>query len=397
MSQASSHSSLPSPDPDPIAEQAKRLKRFKILATAAILTAVLGGIYWLAERNWETTDDAFVEGSVAQISPQVAGRVTAVYFDDNATVKAGDALVDLDPRDAQAALENAQANLAAAQARQLSAQANLDLVRVTAVESKSKAADGLRQAMQIAQQTKSQIEATQAEVTRTAADVKRYADLFESHNISRQRLEQAQADARSADAGYRAQLSATAAAESQIKQAEAELRSSDTTKVQFALREADVAAARAQVDQAQAAVATARLTLSYTHIVAPQAGRLTKKSVAVGDYILANQTLTGLVVGAPWVVANFKENQLARMKPGQKVKIHVDALPGTTLTGQVESVQPGTGARFALLPAENATGNYIKVVQRVPVKISLDNPASLPFLPLGLSVVPDVDLSSGPS
>ena len=189
-----------------------------------------------------------------------------------------------------------------------------------------------------------------------------------------------------------------AQAQSQVAEAQARLVQARTAPQQLAVKQAAVETAKAQVEQAQAELSTAQLNLSYTQIRAPQAGRITKRAVDVGDVVQANETLTSMVVGEPWVTANFKETELTRMRPGQPVTIEIDAYPGQKLKGRVDSIQAGTGSRFSLLPAENATGNYVKVVQRVPVKIVFDDPRAIEdFLALGMSVVPTVDVAAAPS
>jgi membrane fusion protein (multidrug efflux system) len=380
----------------PAVDDAKQIrrKRFRIFAAILLLVALAGGGWWLSVRGHETTDDAFIDSEVVGLSPEVAGRVIAVYFKDNDVVKAGDLMVELDPRDYQATLAAAQANLDAAVARRQGAQANLELTRVTSGADFTRAESALRQARQNVDTARSQAEAAKADAERADADQVRYRDLFTSRNASKQRLDQAVADARTSQSRWRAAQSSVQSSQSQVAQSEAQLRSAGTSAQQVALKEADLALAVAGVEQAEAALLTAQLNLSYTKVMAPQAGRVTRKAVAVGDTIQRNQTLTQLVAGTPWVVANFKETQLTRMRPGQKVVLSIDAYPEHALTGTVESIQPGTGARFSLLPAENATGNYIKVVQRVPVKIVFDDAAAAQrFLALGMSVVPDVDVS----
>ncbi|HLN23796.1 MAG TPA: efflux RND transporter periplasmic adaptor subunit, partial [Patescibacteria group bacterium] len=243
-----------------------------------------------------------------------------------------------------------------------------------------------------------QADAAQADADRAAADVKRYEMLFQNAVASRQRLDQAIADARSTAARWRAAQLAATAAEAQTLQAQAKLDDAHAAPQRLSMKDAQLAVTQAQAAQAAAAVQTAELTLSYTKIFAPQAGRMTRRAVQQGDVVQPNQILAALVVDPPWVVANFKETQLTRMKPGQAVTLKVDAFPGHHFSGKVQSIQAGTGARFSLLPAENATGNYVKVVQRVPVKIVFDSLADgmVHQLAPGLSVVPDVDVGTDP-
>ena len=375
-----------------------RTRRFRILGLVLLAVAVAGGGWWVATRNHVTTDDAFVDGTVVQVSPQVGGRVVAVHFDDNDRVERGALLVEIDPRDYQAAADAAKASLDAALARRDSAQADLDLTRVTSGADYIRAESALAGARERVAQARSTADAAQADSVRAAADAVRYRELFAGRNASRQRLDQAEAEARGNQSRWRAAKAAVADAEAQVAQATAQLKSASTAAQQVKMKEAALALAEAQVEQAQASLRTAQLNLSYTSVVAPQAGRLSKKAVAVGDTVQRDQVLTQLVAGQPWVVANYKETQLTRMLPGQPATVTVDAYPDLRLRGHVDSFQPGTGARFALLPPENATGNYIKVVQRVPVKIVLDDPeAAAKFLALGMSVIPDVDVGAKPA
>ena len=382
-----------SPD-DP---KATRQKRFKILGAILLAAATVALLWWLLTHNHETTDDAFIDGAVVGVAPQVGGRVVAVHFADNDVVRQGDLLVEIDPRDTEAAVAAARAALDAARARRDAAQASLELTRVTSGADYTRADSALGGAHQQVAQARASAEAAQADAVRAAADVKRYQELYEGHNASRQRLEQAQADARATAARWRAAQRQVDTAEAQVAQAAAQLKSASTAAQLVAEKEAELALANAQIAQAEADLRTADLNLSYTRLTAPQDGRVSKRAVEVGDSVQKGQILTEMVAGAPWVVANFKETQLTRMRPGQTVAISIDSYSGLSLTGHVDSLQPGTGARFALLPAENATGNYVKVVQRVPVKIVLDHPEQAPFLALGMSVVPDVDVGATPN
>lgn len=283
-------------------EKNTKAPAFRTVAVAVLLVvALIGTGLWWVNRGLESTDDAFVESNVVQISPRVSGYVTKVLVNDNQWVKAGDLLAEIDPRDYRLRVTQATAQVT-------SARAQADLAR---------------------------------------ADVKRFEALFQKDEISRQRLEQAQA----------AEKTATA----QLK-----------------------AAQEAELDQAQ-------LNLSFTRLIAPVDGRITRKSLDLGQLVQPGTALMSIVYGQPWVVANFKETQLAHMKVGQTVDIRVDAYPDELLHGRVDSIQAGTGARFSILPAENATGNYVKVVQRVPVKILLqDSPEKLQRLAPGMSVAPKV-------
>jgi len=380
---------------DPVSNSETRRKRFRLLGLALGATALLGAVYWLITHDHETTDDAFIEADVVQIAPQIGGQVAALHFIDNQRVTQGAPLLEIDPRDAEAAAAAARADLEVAQAEIASAQADLDLTKATTGASIDEARHGVEQSRQLVAQARQQAEAAQAEVVRTDLDVKRYEELSRSEFASHQRYEQAAADSRSSAARWRAAQMAATAGLAQQAQAEARLVDANAAPQRIAQKEAALTNAKARADQARAALIQAELNLSYTRVAAPQPGRMVRRAVNQGDVVQRNQVLASLVVDQPWVVANYKETQLARMRPGQAVRLSVDGMPGGDFAGRVDSIQAGTGARFSLLPAENATGNYVKVVQRVPVKIVFTDRADprLPLLAPGMSVVPDVDVS----
>lgn len=310
----------------------KEWKKHKIAIVLAVIFGIFAVIYGIKYLHYmlsyQSTDDAFIEAHVSAISPRVPGHVLKVYVRDNQQVKTGDLLVELDPADYQAKLDSEKASLEAAKAT--------------------------------AEQSQAQIAAAEAAAKRTGIDLKRYEQLVASDSATKQRLDYAATDAQAATA----QLEAA--------------------KKQAAMAEAKVAQSQANVEQAQ-------LNLSYTKIYAPQDGKVTNKSVEIGEYVTVGQPILAVVENKPWVVANYKETQLRHMRVGQKATISVDAYPSQKLKGHVDSIQSGTGARFSLLPPENATGNYVKVVQRVPVKIVFDeDPNELSRLAPGMSVVPEV-------
>lgn len=385
----------------PVETHDRRRRRVVWLAVAGCLLVLAGGGtgYWWLTRNQVSTDDAFIDGNVVSVAPQVVGgRVIALHITDNQQVEAGQLMVEIDPSDFEAALAQARANLAAAQADRQSAQADLDFTRASTAADLALAQSGVDAAQQAIQQNQAQADAAKAEAERAKLNLPRVQDLFRHQFNSAQQLDAARASAQSTEAEYGAALKAIDAAQAQLGEAQARLLQAQTAPQQVALKEAALTHAQAEVEQAEAEVRTAELNLSYTRIVAPQAGRVTERAVNVGDVVAPNQTLTFLTVGRPWVTANYKETQLTRMRPGQPVEIAVDTYPDRPLRGHVDSLQSGTGARFSLLPPENATGNYVKVVQRVPVKIVFDEPAEIDrFLALGMSVVPTVHLEAPPA
>jgi membrane fusion protein (multidrug efflux system) len=320
-----------------------------------VLLAIAVFYYFRFIAPYEDTDDAFIDGYVTLISPRVAGPVTHLYITDNEWVKEGDILVQIDPNDYEAALAQAKADLAAAESRLSSAKAQV-------IVSESKVT-----------QAHAAVASAEAENERAAADLKRYQTV-EATAVSRTAIDQAQAQARSAAADLEA-------ANSQVKSAEADVE----------LSKAGVETANAAIQQAQAKLREAELNLSYTKITAPFDGRITARTVQSGNYVSPGQALFALVPRDVWVTANFKETQLTHMEPGDPVEVHVDAYPQQNFKARVDSLQAGTGARFSLLPPENAVGNFVKVVQRVPVKIVFDEelPTNLDIAP-GMSVEPKV-------
>jgi membrane fusion protein, multidrug efflux system len=354
-------------------------KRIVMTLGVALLFAlgvIVGLTYIVNSAAYQSTDDAFLDGHIIPVSAKVAGRVQSVYIVDNQTVKKDEPVVELDPRDLDAAarqkaaaLESAQAQAAAAQAALQDGIAHVKTTQAT-VESDqaTAAADG-------AQNDKAQ------------SDLKRYEDLYKTKVVSPQDVDQFRAVAKSAQATLDAANKKVLSDQAQVDEARAQVDAFGGL----------VQAVTAQIHESDANLATAKLNQSYTRILAPESGWVTEKSVEVGEYVQAGQNLFALVPKDVWVTANFKEDQIRRMHPGQTVEIAVDALHGQKFPGHIESIQAGSGARFSLLPPQNATGNYVKVIQRVPVKILFDEPLNsevgLPLGP-GESVVPFVEVSS---
>jgi membrane fusion protein, multidrug efflux system len=341
------------------AAKPKRPRRRLVLL--AIFGAILltGGVVWLVlNAGYETTDDATIEAHVIQVSPKISAHVKAVHFDDNYQVKRGDLLIQLDPRDFDVSLASAQANLSSARSKLAEAEAQQNVAQA-----------GLGQA-------KADLASSQATADNAQADLKRNDLLYQTHVIDRREYDASVAQAKSDVANVDSSEKKVASQEAQVR-----------------LAAAQYATASAEEQQAEAQLREAQLQVSYTKIYAPFAGRVTKKSVEPGDYVQPGQTLFSLVPPEVWVVANFKETQLKNMRIGQPVSVEVDAVPGYDFKAHVDSFQVGTGSRFTLLPPENATGNFVKVVQRVPVKIVFDEPAtSLERLWAGESVEPKVNV-----
>jgi membrane fusion protein (multidrug efflux system) len=330
-------------------------RAFAILGLLGIVIAVGCVFYWLDARHYESTDDAFIDGHVSQVAAQIGGRVTELKVQDNQLVAAGQILAELDPRDWQVKLDQAQAQRAQAAAELQQAEATL-AVRQADID-----------------QADATARVSAADLTQQQQDLARYSAI-NPRAITRQTLDAASATTRAAAARLEANKHAAAGMRAQLVAARAQIEAE-----QAALRTAD------------ANIANAELQLSYTHIVAPAAGRVTKRTVELGNYVNAGQSLLAVVRPDLWVTANFKETQLTDMHPGQSVRLDVDAFPDAKLTGHVDSLQSGTGSMFSALPAENATGNYVKVVQRLPVKIVFDGDDwKKLFLAPGMSVTPRV-------
>jgi membrane fusion protein (multidrug efflux system) len=337
------------------ASKAKRviLVILGVVAVGALCAA--GAWYWLQSRQFETTDDAFVDGFQSKVASRVSGQVTALLVGDNDAVKAGQPLFDLDPRDFEVSLSQAQASAANAAAQ--AAQARADLRAMQA---------NLEQDM-------AQVRVAEADGTQARQDLARY-QASSAAAISRQQFDQSKATAQSTNAKLDSAQQAVRARQAQLSSQQAKIDAAD-----------------ASYRQTLETVKNAQLQLSYTHVTAPVAGRITQRSVNVGNYVTPGQALLAVVPDNLWVTANYKEIQLTNMRVGQPVSVTVDAYPGKPLRAHVASLQRGTGAFFSTLPAENATGNYVKVVQRVPVKIVFDGGdwRNLPLAP-GMSVVPRV-------
>ncbi len=335
-----------------------RGKKILYWATGLLVLSILivaAVLYWVSSRQYENTDDAFIDGNISQIASQLSARVTQIAVADNQTVKAGQLLVQLDPRDYQVKLEQARAQRVQAAAQLDQARAQLMLQQASFEQSVANA------------------RVSEADLGQAQSDLARYRAV-DPKAISRQQLDTAGATTRGATARLDASRQAVQAARAQIK-----------------AQEAAIAATAATVSQADVGVANAELQLSYTSITAPADGRVTRRSVQLGNYVNPGQSLLAVVQNQLWVTANFKETQLALLRPGQPVRVRVDAC-ADDLSGTVDSVQAGSGQVFSSLPTENATGNYVKVVQRVPVKILLkdDDTARNCRLFPGLSVSPRV-------
>jgi membrane fusion protein (multidrug efflux system) len=394
--------------------------RVRLLVIVVVVALIGVGVWYWITRGRESTDDAQIDSRVTQVSSRVAGTIVKVGIDDNQMVDAGAVLVELDPRDYQVALDRARAELADAEAAAQAAQTNVPITSTTATSNLTTARGGVAQAQSGVVAAEHQVTAARARLTaahaklreaeanatKAARDVERLRGLLAKDEVSQQQFDAAVAAAdaqRAAADSARSQVAEAEAgvpsAESRLtqaraaeQQAHAELQSAETAPQQVLATKARASAAEARVMQARANLAQAELNLQYATVKAPIRGIVSKKGINVGQVVQVGQPLLAIVdVDHVWVTANFKETQLRNMRPGQPASVDVDAYGGHEYKGKVDSIAGATGARFSLLPPENATGNFVKVVQRVPVKIVLD-PGQDPerLLRPGMSVTPTV-------
>ncbi|MDF1792880.1 MAG: HlyD family secretion protein [Thalassobaculaceae bacterium] len=381
-----------------VANGSKRRRRVIFLATVLIVATVAGTAWWWGGLGKESTDNAFVESDTQIVASEVTGRVVAVHFAEGSVVTQGDILVEIESADAEARVAEAEAALLRAHADAARADADLAYTHADtdARLAEAQAARDLAQS-ELAQR-RADVTAAEAESDQAASDAKRYQQLSRSDFASKQRVETANAKARTTGAQLTAARSAVAAAVAEVRRAEAAIATVEAARREVAAREAERDAAYAAITEAEASLRAANVALDHTKVIAAHDGTVTKKSVVAGQLVQTGQSLASVVFGQPWVVANFKETQLTDMRVGQSVEIEVDAYPDLVLRGRVDTIGRGTGTYFSLLPPENATGNYVKVVQRVPVKIVIEDGLD-PQRPLslGMSVVPTVHVDGAGS
>src|SRR5262245_52435129 len=353
-------------DPDGDETRKSLLRRHPIAipvgVTLLLLGAAAGYVYWDDARHYQSTDDAFIASRQFVVAPKVAGYITAVPVTDNQHVGMGDMIARIDERDYRVALDQAQAQVTAAQAtiENVDAQIGVQHAQINA--------------------NQAQVEQAQANLVFAQQQAARYGTLAQRGAGTVENAQQFESQLHQQEAALKTAQATLAVAQRQI----------DSLNAQRGSALASLAQAQAQRDQAQ-------LNLSYTTVAAAQPGRVANLTAAVGQFAQAGTSLTMFVPDEIWVDANFKETQLAEMRPGQPATFRIDAYPGRAFHGHVASVQPGSGTAFSLLPAENATGNFVKIVQRVPVKITIDNPPNDVAVGPGISVVPSVRVDPAPS
>ncbi len=439
------HDETPEEKPE---KNGKRRRILKIGAAVVVLGIIAGVAYWLYARRFESTDDAFIDGDIVQVSPRVSAYVSRVAVDSNQFVHKGDLLVELNDSDLQVKLEQAKAALETAKSQRGLARANADLTAKTAVAGQTTARSNVQTAQSNVRQTSLAADAKQSQIAQARAAARtaqanlaqtqaqvpqaesnlrlaqverdRRQELFNRGDISRQsldqainafqtthsqldaaqkavlaarsRVEEAEANVRTAENNYQQSVAQIDLTRSQVGESRGRLMDASAAPERVEVSESQVTTAEAGILAAEAAVRQAELELSYSKIYAPEDGYVTRKNVEEGQLVQVGAPLMAISQSDEvWVVANFKETQLENMQIGQPVDIKVDAFPSESFHGKVESFQAGTGSKFSVLPAENATGNYVKVVQRVPVKIVFDDPPEkIKRLVPGMSVEPSV-------
>ncbi len=396
------------------------------ITLALVLVLGLGAgsfMLWQHASSFEETDDAFISGRVHQLSARVSGTVTELLVNDNQHVKQGDILLRIDPKDLEISLATAKAAASQAQLKTFEVQSNIvvnqrqaEARQFEALSAVASASAGVDKAKALLSETKlgvalaaTEIKQRQAELTRCIADFERYKSLVEERAATTQSFERAKQDKDVAEANLQAAheaykqskmrvqqaTQAVADAQSNVIRAKGSAQSAKAATAELEMTKRNLSVQEAAAEKAKSEVKNATTQLSYTNINAPISGRIGHRTIEVGQQIERGQALMSIVSDEKWVVANFKETQLAKMRPGQEVDIKIDAYPKAHVTGKIESISPASGAQFAMLPPDNATGNFTKVVQRVPVKIVL-NKVSLQgyedLLAPGMSVVPSVHL-----
>jgi membrane fusion protein (multidrug efflux system) len=408
---APSPSSSPAMDLKPTPPVTRgRGKAFLIFFLFLLIGGAIGLYFYLQARQFESTDDAQVEAHLSSISARVDGAITHVYVDDNQIVKAGEPLVDLDPRDFEVAIDQVRAQLAQAQSQVTAQRPNIPITQVENISNITGAEADVANAeavVGVAERDRetalARLAEAQANAAKAHSDLERYTLLIKNEEVSQQEFDQMAATAKAQDASVEANRAAVASAGRTVEQRQAQLAQVKSRLLQYrnnapaqvAIREANVKSQQANEQTAQAMLEQAELKLGYTKIVAPAAGIVLKRSAEVGQRINAGQQLMMIAqIGDLWVTADFKETQMHNIHPGQSVIIHVDALR-QDFEGYVENIGGSTGAIASVLPPENATGNYVKVVQRIPVRLRFKpDQKGLDRLRPGMSVEPDVRIGS---
>lgn len=395
------------PEQEQLEKEKKPHPLRKVVIAIVLIALIVGGLlWWLNSRKFEDTDDAEVEGHLSGLAARIAGTVTGVYVEENQFVTAGQVIANLDPRDDKVAMDAARSQLLEARAQSEAEQPNVPVTEVTtqttvtnAAQEASSAAAGVAAADQNYQAALAKVRETEANYAKAQADVERYRPLADKDEVPREQFDQVVATAKALAATLAANQASAQAALKQADQSRAQLAEAQTRVAQaqknaphqIEIRKADVAARQAAIQGAQAQLDQARLNLSYCQIVAPVAGVIAKRTAELGQHVTPGQQIVLITqLDDLWVTANYKETQIRRMHPGQEVRVRVDAL-GRDYAGYLESMPAASGAVTSLLPPENATGNFVKVVQRMPVRIRFKkDQEGLDRLRPGMSVEPEV-------
>ncbi|HEX3594274.1 MAG TPA: HlyD family secretion protein [Polyangiaceae bacterium] len=381
-------------------------KKRVVFIAVAVVAAIAGTVYYLDQRHFEETDDAQIDGDISSVGARISGTVTHVAVREGQEVKAGDLLVELDPSDYQVLVEQAEAQVAQAEAQLKVEDPNVDITEAsnlsatsTAQSSIASASANVSAARQQVSQLAAQLEQARATDRQAQLDRTRDQSLLSSQAISQAEFDRADSAAAASAAGVRAMEQSLAAAKDRVKEASAQASQAQAKFVEVrsnAPRELDTKKAslmvrKASLDLARVSLRQAELNLSYTRVASPVDGIVSKKAVSIGDRVAPGQQLFAISQTKNlWVTANFRETQLRDMRPGQRVEVHVDAL-GVDMQGSILSITGATGSRLSILPPENASGNFVKVVQRIPVRIQLDpNQSGKIALRPGMSVEPKV-------
>jgi len=365
---------------EPIEEVTKSKIKSKRIIIPFILTitAIITGLHFYTHAiTYVSTDDAYIEGHSVQISPKVSGNIIKVCIDDNQKIKKGQFIAEIDPRDYQVVYNQAVAKLETAIARQGSASVNVGLTSITSSSLSGQSRAALEQSIH-------NVTAARAEMSLAQIDFDRYTKLYSKGVVSKQDFDKVSTNYKVVQEKLNQALKAQ-------YQAIEKAKGSDTVEQQVSISNAQLKAANAEIKQLKYAADQAKLNLSYTKIYAPKSGIITNRSVEEGAFVQAGQPLLAIVPEERWIVANFKETQLTNMRVGQPVLIKADAYPNKIFKGQIDSIQSSTGAKSSLFPPENAVGSFVKVVQRVPVKIIFTEKLDPQYAIVpGMSVVPEV-------
>jgi len=390
-------------------EKPKQKSRRRFIIIAVVMVLIVGALlFWWRSTFYEDTDDAQINGHLIQISTRIAGQVIKINVEENQAVDAGTVIAELDPRDFEVAVQQDEANLQAAEAAYESAKVNVPITGISTGSTLRSTSSDVEGAQAQVGASRQQLQGAQAQVAQADAnyikaklDLERYTPLVQKDVISKQQFDQAVATADADKAAVDNAKANVAVAQAQIrvseervKQAIAQFQNAQSAPQQVKAQKARADQAAAQVEQARAQLEQAKLNLSYTKVIAPVAGIITRKSVEVNQNVSVGQNLLTLVsLDDVWITANFKETQLREMRAGQAVTVAVDAYGGRKYDAKVTQIGGATGSVLSLFPPENATGNYVKVVQRVPVRIDLTDPKDENkdhLLRPGLSVEPKV-------